>query len=202
MSPEPDNQPHQDTPPPKKAIWPIVVAVLGLLSTLTGLLNYFGLNGQTLLHKVTTKEWNTEIGIHASNNIADLPEFPTKLKGFQPTKEGTDYFGDKIEQEGTVRVMAGEWQGIEKFPASMNDCSQGMYMLRWRTSNEQAQVDSGSSYMVEGLNEKDATIVTGNSGYITGTNCEQPFFRFKPADSNSGNMVDVSYKLMFWKIAP
>jgi hypothetical protein len=44
---------------------------------------------------------------------------------------------------------------------------------------------------------------TGSFGYMFGTNCEQPLFKFaSTVKGNKSNLVDIYYELKFWQAAP
>jgi len=43
----------------------------------------------------------------------------------------------------------------------------------------------------------------GSFGYMSGTNCEQPMFKFSGAvNGDKSTLVDVYYELKFWQAAP
>ena len=70
-------------------------------------------------------------------------------------------------------------------------------MIRWRSSDPTVLVQSSVRY------SKDitGTMKAGRFGYMSGTNCEQPMFKFGSA-RNGDTLVDVYYELKFWQAAP
>jgi hypothetical protein len=68
---------------------------------------------------------------------------------------------------------------------TMNGCSVGVFMIRWRSSDTSFHVQSSARYSGTAGSPE---IKTGAFGYISGTNCEQPMFsRAQMALSTTGN---------------
>ena len=127
-----------------------------------------------------------------------IPPFPDMLTGFRPAGEDKDFWDKPFPAKGSVRVFAGAgWQGIPDFPKTMNGCSHGVFMIRWRSADSAVLVRSSVRYSTESKRHEKA----GAFGYMSGTNCEQPMFRFRNAD-NGATLVDVFYELKFWQAAP
>lgn len=78
-----------------------------------------------------------------------------------------------------------------------------MFMIRWRSANPEVVIASTLGYSSEYAN-KGAIKITpkiGSFGYMLGTNCEQPLFKFSaPRNGNESNLVDIYYELKFWNL--
>jgi hypothetical protein len=145
--------------------------------------------------------WPKQAGTYISSSSEAIPAFPQELSGYR-SEDGKDFWGKPFSIKGTIRVFQGNgWQGISKFPSTMNGCSAGVFMIRWRSSDPNVRLQSSvrSSAIVAGR----ADILTGSFGYMSGTNCEQPMFNFgdRPASDHS-TLVDIYYELKFWQAAP
>ncbi len=82
----------------------------------------------------------------------------------------------------------------------MNGCSAGVFMIRWRLSDSEVRVQSSVRFSNE---DTRATTKTGLFGYMSGSNCEQPMFKFaSTVNGNESTLVDVYYELKFWQAAP
>ena len=72
-------------------------------------------------------------------------------------------------------------------------------MIRWRLSDPNVRVQSSVRF----TKDTSATMKTGSFGYMSGTNCEQPMFKFAgTVNGNKSTLVDVYYELKFWQAAP
>jgi len=74
-------------------------------------------------------------------------------------------------------------------------------MLRWRSANPAVRISTGiaNNTYDQGISE----VKTGAYGYMYGSNCDQPYFKF--ANTTSGNestLVDIYYEIKFWQAAP
>jgi hypothetical protein len=123
-----------------------------------------------------------------------IPEFPEVLSGYRSEKN-KDFWGNAFACRGTIRIFDGnDWEGIPDFPNTMNGCSAGVFMIRWRSSSPDIPVATTLGYSSETTYGE---AKTGSVGYMYGTNCEQPLFQV--IDSS---LVDVYYELKFWHAAP
>jgi hypothetical protein len=80
----------------------------------------------------------------------------------------------------------------------MNSCSKGVFMVRWRSANTQVKVLSAVGYLTDNITYK---AKASNYGYLYGTNCQMPLFRFGNA-GNESTLVDIYYEVKFWEAAP
>ena len=142
--------------------------------------------------------WPEEHGEYIATSSETIPHFPETLSGFRPAEENKDFWNRPFPVQGLIRLFEGDdWQGIPKFPNTMNDCSDGFFMIRWRSSDPNVGVRSSVRYS----SKSKAKEKTGIFGYMSGTNCEQPMFKFGDA-VNEATLVDVYYELKFWQAAP
>ena len=80
----------------------------------------------------------------------------------------------------------------------MNHCSDGVFMIRWRSANPNVRTATNIGYSTDVLS---GTAKTGAFGYMYGTNCEEPLFKFASA-GDSSTLEDIYYELKFWRAAP
>lgn len=153
------------------------------------------------------KLWTKNGGVNIAASSAAIPAFPRSLSGFRPAGKDKDYWDNPLSEhhenfkmKGTVRVFEdGGWADIYEFPHTMNSCSAGVFMIRWRSANPDVTVESTVDYSPENASRGK----TGKFGYMYGTNCDQPLFKFGRAlNSNESNLVDVYYEVKFWQAAP
>ncbi len=143
--------------------------------------------------------WPKEQGVYTAATAKQIPGFPTKLVGFQP-RTGEDYFGETFASTGMVTVGEDDdWEFIEDFPYSGIDCIAGVYTLRWQLSDPAVKIQT----TIENPgNKPPPPMATGSFGYMYGSSCTQPRFRFvSSTGKNKANSADVSYEVRFWKTA-
>jgi hypothetical protein len=143
--------------------------------------------------------WPKRVGEYIATSSEEIPPFPRTLSGYR-SEVGQDFWGKPFPSRGTLRVFQGEdWQGLQNFPNTMNGCSSGVFMIRWRSSNPEVRVLSSVRYS----RKVGDSLKSGNFGYMSGTNCEQPMFKFADTiNKNASTLVDVYYELKFWQAAP
>lgn len=142
--------------------------------------------------------WPQKLGAYVAKSSKALPAFPKKVSMFRFSGRNMNYFGESFASSGTFRVFGGEtWSGISDgatdFPYNQNSCSNGRWMIRWRSSSPNASLRSTADYSAETARGGKA----GSFGYMYGTNCEQPLFRI-----TDNSFVDIYYELKFWEAAP
>ncbi len=156
-------------------------------------------------------KWPTVRGAYVARSSETIPAFPSSLSGYR-SDAGKDYWGRDFVTRGTVRVFQGNnWDMIyPPLPATMNHCSDGVFMIRWRSANPNILIDSAlGPYTTENIPNLD-NLISANAarasstfGYMQGTNCDQPMFKFARSLNNDGStLVDVYYELKFWQAAP
>jgi hypothetical protein len=147
----------------------------------------------------STVEWPKDKGAYIATSSESIPTFPRTLSGYR-SENDKDFWDKPFLSRGTVRIFQGNgWQGLPKFPNTMNGCSSGVFMIRWRLSNANVLVQSSVRYS----KNVEAETKTGSFGYMSGTNCQQPMFKFEGTrNGDESTLVDVYYELKFWQAAP
>lgn len=145
--------------------------------------------------------WPQALGVYIARSSEEIPLFPSALSGFR-SEDGKDFWGRPFSSTGTIRVFQGnDWEGIWKFPNTMNGCSSGVFMIRWRSAdvNVGIQASAANNAVVAARSQPKPQVF----GYMSGTNCEQPMFKFPDGPNRDGaTLVDVYYELKFWQAAP
>lgn len=152
------------------------------------------------------KQWTKNDGVNIAASSAAIPAFPDSLNGFRPAGAGKDYWDNLLSKhnenfkiKGKVRVFEGEgWTEIYDFPHTMNNCSNGLFMVRWRTANPHINIESTVNFLPENASKGKK----GKFGYMYGTNCEEPLFRLPDNNDNESILVDIYYEVKFWQTAP
>ena len=147
-------------------------------------------------------EWPKDFGAYIAMSSEEIPLFPSTLSGFR-TENGKDFWGKPFSTTGSIRIgQGGDWEGIWKFPNTMNGCSHGVFMIRWRSADPNIRVHSVVAYSATVVSRSE--VKTGIFGYMSGTNCDQPMFKFADAPYRAQGtlLVDVFYELKFWQAAP
>jgi len=100
---------------------------------------------------------------------------------------------------GSTRTFQGKgWEPLPNFPVQMNHCDAGMFMIRWRSANPNVRIESALGYHYTGVIYASKP---GQFGYMQGTICEEPLFKFVSSGDTS-TLVDIYYELKFWQAAP
>lgn len=151
-------------------------------------------------YRSVSQSWPKEIGAYIAESSGTIPDFPEVLIGYRSGND-RDFWGNAFACKGTIRIFDGNgWEGLFDFPNSMNGCSAGMFMIRWRSSSPDIPIATTLGYMPD-TNHREMKI--GAFGYMYGTNCDQPLFKIaKALNHNSSTLVDVYYELKFWHAAP
>lgn len=148
-------------------------------------------------------EWPKDFGAYVTASSEEIPSFPSTLSEFR-SEDGMDFWNNPFPTTGSIRIFDGnDWEGLWDFPLTMNGCSHGVFMIRWRSADPNIRIHSVAAYSAAVASESKAK--TGIFGYMSGTNCEQPIF--KVADTlyhyvPGTLLVDVFYELKFWRAAP
>lgn len=138
--------------------------------------------------------WPEETGAYVATSSETIPNFPEALSGYQ-SESNKDFWGNAFACRGTIRVFYGNgWERIPDFPNTMNGCSAGVFMMRWRSSSPDIPVSTAVGYAPDTAVEE---AKAGSFGYMHGTNCDQSLFKVIGA-----SLVDVYYELKFWHAAP
>ncbi|WP_334144731.1 hypothetical protein [Corynebacterium nuruki] len=114
-----------------------------------------------------------------------------------PVPEAVDAWGDYVKNRswsGTLRVFEGQDatpvtdDDHSRFPATMNHCGVAMYLVTFRSVNEDVLLDA---QLLNAANSIDAS-ETMSDGWMLTTNCDTPQFRFNSSTGIS-NLGDVAY---------
>lgn len=134
--------------------------------------------------------------------IGDPPAFPPTLAHWTLTGQWSDLPRAFVEADQSWTVAVGP--NATSFPATMNGCDDGRFLVRWRA------VDSGVSVIaaagrpdgqmgVEGPVLKQAS---GPSGWMDIDGCYAPVFRMGAALNNGQNLEDVTVQVQEYQPAP
>jgi hypothetical protein len=143
--------------------------------------------------------WPKQFGAYVATSSKTIPLFPHALSGYR-SEDGKDFWGKPVSTRGTIRVFKGkDWEGIWKFPNTMNGCSSGVFMIRWRSADSHLLIQTSAANNAAVASRSQTK--PGMFGYMSGTNCDQPLFKFV-GSNDAGTLVDVFYELKFWQAAP
>lgn len=116
-----------------------------------------------------------------------------------PVPESVKAWGDYVKNRswsGMLRVFEGQDatpvtnDDHSRFPASMNHCGVAMYLVTFRSVNENVLLDAE---LLNAANNIDASL-TLSDGWILTTNCVTPQFRFN-SSTDISNLGDVAYEV-------
>ena len=147
--------------------------------------------------------WPKKFGVFSATSSGTIPLFPRAWNGYRPARAGFNYWGERFESSGVIRV--GEsWDGIPNFPVTMNHCSEGVFMIRWRADSPDVRIASMLASQDINLNYmSDNSVKVGSFGYMYGFICVQPAFRLsRTVNGNMSNIADIYYEVKFWQAAP
>lgn len=151
---------------------------------------------------LSAQVWPKRQGVYIAKSSAAIPAFPRKISEFRFAGANRDFWGKHYDTEGSTRIFEGnDWEELYEFPNTMNHCTTGVWMLRWRSANPAVKISTriANNNYDQGM----TPWKTGTYGYMYGTNCEQPYFKFASvARGNGSNLVDIYYEIKFWKAAP
>jgi hypothetical protein len=143
--------------------------------------------------------WPKTKSEYVATSFEQIPAFPRLLSGYR-SENDMDFWNKPFPSKGSIRIVSGNgWQGLDDFPNTMNHCDAGVFMIRWRLVNSNVRIQSSLRYSID---DKSATTKTGTFGYMSGSNCQQPMFRFgETANGSASDFVDLDYELRFWQKA-
>jgi hypothetical protein len=154
---------------------------------------------KAVAESTTKPPWPQSMGEFSATSRDGIPSFPSDLSGFR-TEKGKDFEGNLYPTRGTISVERGSnWKGLKHFPRTRHGCSAGVFMLRWRLSDPVIRVYS----TIDNPKKSTANVATGSFGYMYGSVCDKPEFKFASARKpNWSNLVDIYYELKFWEATP
>jgi hypothetical protein len=129
-----------------------------------------------------------------------IPDFPLAFPQYRLAENNKDYWNSSFNWNGNIRIFEGQdWTEIYDFPHTMNNCSDGMFMMRWRSASLDIFIETAVAYSPENITESKI----GQSGFMYGNNCEQPLYKLAGTiNDNESNLVDIYYELKFWQASP
>jgi len=139
----------------------------------------------------------------AISEQSNIPDFPDTLEGFRH-RPGLDFWGEPYKEINSVRVFSGEdWTELyPSFPKTMNGCSAGWYMVRWRSQNPDVLIESATGYHGD-VRIRESVAPPAIKGIMQGSNCSEPLFKFsRTKNGDSSTLTDVVYEIKFWHEAP
>jgi predicted Ser/Thr protein kinase len=109
------------------------------------------------------------------------PSFPNEVEGYRLVD-----FRDQ-----TVRAFTGEqWSTFMDFGHTMNGCANQRFLVRWRSLDPDAVIESTRGYDPEEFPDVREAPVAGSAGHMAMFGCEQPWLRQRSAQGGS-TLVDV-----------
>jgi|SRR5882724_3441521 len=167
-----------------------------LFLTIFLLFDAFSVQSQRRTNRVG---WPKTKGFYVANSSETIPLFPRTLNGYRLLGNNRSYWDKPFNLKGSTRVFEGNgWEPLPNFPLTMNHCSDGVFMIRWRSANPKVRIATALGYHYTGVIYASKT---GTFGYMQGTNCEEPLFKFASGNDTS-TLVDIYYDLQFWQAAP
>ena len=165
-----------------------LVLTIGLLGAVFLLPLAFNVKSQPRSRRLS---WPKKEGAYIAKSSAAIPAFPRTLSGYRPVDNSN----------GTLRVFEGQgWQTIYEFPYQQNACDSSAFMIRWRVSNPNVRVVTAIGYSTDNPYTRARA---SSHGFMYGTACEQPMFRYADNVRDDGsNLVDIYYEVKFWRAAP
>jgi hypothetical protein len=150
--------------------------------------------------QVAGPTWPENQGVYVATSSETIPPFPSALRGYRASSD-KDYWGRSFAILGSIRIFDGnDWEPIPDFPLTMNHCTDGVFMIRWRSANPDVLIATALGYHYSGIIYDTKT---GIFGYMQGTNCEEPMFKFAGTlNEDETNVVDIYYELKFWQATP
>jgi hypothetical protein len=144
--------------------------------------------------------WTEISNVNITASGEKTPDFPVTFPQYRSAENNKDYWNTPFSWNGTIRIFEGQdWTEIGDFPHTMNHCSDGVFMMRWRSANPDVSIETAVAYSSENIVKSKI----GKSGFMYGNNCEQPMFKFADTiNNNESNLVDIYYEIMFWKASP
>jgi hypothetical protein len=136
-----------------------------------------------------TRDFYSARAVAVSTRSA-IPQFPASIPEFYRVP-GRDFWNNPVSERGQVRTFGdGEWQSIHQFPNTMNGCNNGVFLLRWRSSNGPVLSAVGTSFSADFKASMPSAY-----GYLYGNNCQKPLFK----SVRSSSINNVMYQIVFFQ---
>ena len=114
------------------------------------------------------------------------PAFPGEVRGYS--------LADRNRE--TVRIFDDkQWQIIDRFPATMDECDQQRFYVRWRSLDPAAEVEA--TWVSSDGSEIEKKAVRGSAGWQSNYGCSQPAFRLR-SSGNEAALDDIVVEVQRW----
>ena len=131
------------------------------------------------------------------------PEFPESIPDYVLADSyGYDYV--RLFSESSWEVPIKELDPKRNGGASMS-CQPFYWVIRWRSNNPDVIIKTAIGLTDYGKFDKLSSSKTpsGGAGYIEGSSCVVPGFRFDRAiNGNRSNLVDLNFEYQIWEYKP
>jgi hypothetical protein len=131
----------------------------------------------------------------------DPPAFPQQLTHWMLVGQWSD-LPRAFAGDGTWTVTVGP--NASPFPATMNGCNDGRFLVRWRAVDDGVDVLAGEA-RIDGQGNLDGSPwkqVNAHSGWMDIDQCYAPVFRMAGALADGTNLADVTVQVQEYQPAP
>ena len=116
----------------------------------------------------------------------ERPAFPDEVPGYSLADQNRE----------TVRIFDDkQWQIIDQFPATTDECDQRRFYVRWRSLDPAAEVEA--TWVSSDGSEIENKAVRGSAGWQSNDGCSQPAFRLHSTGRGS-TLDDVVVDVQRW----
>ncbi len=128
--------------------------------------------------------------------VGSPPPFPSSL----------DHWRFDTEWDDTPRAFSGQWSAVagadsDRFPATMNGCDSGLFLVRWRAVSTRSVVRSTYQHSGATGNEFMGESRSGTTGWMILDQCQIPQFTLE-RDSAGSTLTDVAVSVQHYWPAP
>lgn len=134
--------------------------------------------------------------------VGDPPPFPEPLTHWRLIASWSDLPRAFVQADQQWTATVGP--NATPFPATMNGCDDGRFLVRWRAVDDVVNVIAGAG-TTDGQMNVDGPVdkqVTGHSGWMDLDGCSAPVFRMGAALTNGQNLEDVTVEVQQYQPAP
>lgn len=133
--------------------------------------------------------------------LGDPPAFPDHLDHWALTGQWTDQPRAFVNgYQGWTMVVGPNADG---FPATMNGCNGGRFLVRWRALDDGANVVAAAGVPNEqgSIEGEPVAQADGHSGWMDLDGCQAPVFRMSSAMPDGQNLEDVTVEVQSYRPA-
>lgn len=131
----------------------------------------------------------------------DPPAFPQQLAHWTLTAQWSD-LPRAFAGDGPWTITVGP--DANPFPATMNGCNDGRFLVRWRAVDDGVNVLAGEA-RIDGQGNLDGSVwkqVNAHSGWMDIDQCYAPVFRMAAALADGTNLADVTVQVQEYQPSP